>query len=200
MFKFLHAADLHLDSPMKGLERYDGAPIELVRGATRRALENLVLLALEERVRFVVIAGDLYDQDWKDYNTALFLAAQMSRLRQAGIRVCLVTGNHDAASQITRSLRMPDNVRILASDRPETVVLEDIGVAIHGQSFASPPSARTCVLPIPRPGEISSISDCSTRRRPGAKGTSRMRRAASRNSSPAITTTGRSDTSTSARS
>jgi DNA repair protein SbcD/Mre11 len=137
MFKFLHAADLHLDSPMKGLERYDGAPVELVRGATRRALENLVHLALEEHANFLVIAGDLYDQDWKDYNTALFLAAQMSRLRQAGIRVYIVTGNHDAASQITRSLRMPDNVRLLSAERPESVVLDDLGVAIHGQSFAT---------------------------------------------------------------
>ena len=73
MFKFLHAADLHLDSPMRGLERYEGAPVEQIRGATRRALENLVQLAINENVRFVIIAGDLYDTDWKDYNTALFL-------------------------------------------------------------------------------------------------------------------------------
>ena len=88
MLKFLHSADLHLDSPMRGLEQYDGAPVEQIRGATRRALENLVKLALDENVRFVIIAGDLYDTDWKDYNTALFLSQQMSRLRQAGI-ICI---------------------------------------------------------------------------------------------------------------
>ena len=111
MLKFLHAADLHLDSPMRGLERYDGAPADQIRGAARRALENLVRLAIEEQVRFVLIAGDLYDTDWKDYNTALFLSRQMSRLRQEGIRVFVIAGNHDAASQITRSLRMPENVK-----------------------------------------------------------------------------------------
>ena len=136
MFKFLHSADLHLDSPMRGLERYEGAPIERIRGATRRALENLVQLAIEENVRFVIIAGDLYDTDWKDYNTALFLSKQMSRLRMAGIRAFVVTGNHDAGSQITRTLSMPENVKFLSAKRPETVVIEGFGVAIHGQGFA----------------------------------------------------------------
>ncbi len=136
MFKFLHAADLHLDSPMRGLERYEGAPVEQIRGATRKALENMVQLAIDENVRFVIIAGDLHDTDWKDYNTALFLAKQMSRLRVAGIQVFVVAGNHDAGSQISRTLSMPENVAILSTKRPETVTVEDVGVAIHGQGFA----------------------------------------------------------------
>jgi exonuclease SbcD len=136
MLKFVHAADLHLDSPMRGLERYEGAPVEQIRGATRRALENLVQLAIDEDARLVIIAGDLYDTDWKDYNTALFLSQQMSRLRQAGIRVFIIAGNHDASSQITRSLRMPENVTALSTRAPETVLLEDLGIAIHGQGFA----------------------------------------------------------------
>ncbi len=67
MFRFLHAADIHLDSPQRGLDRYEGAPVVECRGATRRALENLVDLALAERVAFVAIVGDLYDGDWPDY-------------------------------------------------------------------------------------------------------------------------------------
>src|SRR5918996_1910432 len=110
MFKFIHAADIHLDSPLRGLEQYDGAPVEQIRGATRQALANLVELALAERVAFVLLAGDLYDGEWKDYNTGLFFAAQMTRLREAGIRAFLIAGNHDAASQLTRYLRLPDNV------------------------------------------------------------------------------------------
>jgi DNA repair exonuclease SbcCD nuclease subunit len=136
MFKFLHAADLHLDSPMRGLERYEGAPVDEIRGATRRALENLVQLAIAENVRFVIIAGDLYDTDWKDYNTALFFARQMSRLRAANIDAFIVSGNHDAGSQITRTLSMPENVKLLSAKRPETVLREKLGVAIHGQGFA----------------------------------------------------------------
>jgi len=135
--KFIHAADIHLDSPLLGLEQYEGAPVEEIRGATRRALENLVEMAMAEEVAFVLVAGDLYDGDWKDYNTGLFFGRQMTRLREAGIRVFLIRGNHDAASQITKSLRMPDNVSWLSEHKPETVTLEDCGVAIHGQGFPS---------------------------------------------------------------
>ena len=137
MFRFLHAADIHLDSPLRGLERYEGAPADQIRQATRRAFEGLVQLALDERVDFVLIAGDLYDGDWKDYNTGLYLVKQLARLREAGIPVFTIAGNHDAANKMTRSLRLPDNVHMLATEFPETRVLEDIGVAIHGQGFAT---------------------------------------------------------------
>src|SRR5690349_8098378 len=136
MLRFLHAADVHLDSPLRGLARYAGAPAEEIRAATRRAFENLVSLAIEEEVAFVLLAGDLYDGDWKDYNTGLFFTAQMARLGEAGIRVFAVAGNHDAASQITKVLRPPPNVKIFSTRRPETAVLDDLGVAIHGQGFA----------------------------------------------------------------
>src|SRR3954469_13539897 len=121
MFKFIHAADIHLDSPLRGLQRYEGAPVDAIRGACRRALEQMVDLVIRERVDFVLIAGDLYDGDWQDYNTGLFLTAQMHALRDAGIRVFLIAGNHDAASQITRRLTLPDNVTRFADGRAETV-------------------------------------------------------------------------------
>jgi len=135
MPKFIHAADLHLDSPMRGLARYDGAPEEELRQATRQALKNLVKLAIAEKVDFVLIAGDVYDGDWKDYNTGLFFAAQMSRLRENKIPVVLIAGNHDAESQISKSLNLPENVTRLSAKKPETFRLENVGAAIHGQSF-----------------------------------------------------------------
>ena len=137
MFRFIHAADIHLDSPLRGLESYEDAPVEEIRGATRRAFDNLVELAIEEDVSFVLLAGDLYDGEWKDYNTGLFFAERMGRLRRQNIRVFMVSGNHDAASQITRSLQLPDNVQVLSTKKPQTIVLEDIGVAIHGQGYRS---------------------------------------------------------------
>ena len=135
--KLVHAADLHLDSPLRGLERYEGAPVERVRGATRRALENLVEFCIEEGAELLLLAGDLYDGNWKDYSTGLFFAKQMSRLREAGIRVALIRGNHDAASQITKHLRLPENVLEFSQRKPETHVFEDLGIAVHGQSFAT---------------------------------------------------------------
>jgi DNA repair protein SbcD/Mre11 len=138
MLRFIHAADIHLDSPLKGLEQYEGAPVDEIRGATRRALENLVELAIDREVDFLLIAGDLYDGDWKDHNTGLFFVAQMHRLREAGIPVVMISGNHDAANKMTRRLRLPDNVTLLPHTRPDTagcVKLADLGVAVHGQSF-----------------------------------------------------------------
>lgn len=138
MLKFVHAADIHLDSALRGLERYEGAPVDEIRSATRRAFDNLIELAIDEEVDFVLLAGDLYDGDWKDYNTGLYFIERMGRLRESGIRVFMVAGNHDAASQITKHLRLPDNVMMFATRTPERVVLEDLSVAIHGQGFATP--------------------------------------------------------------
>ena len=137
MPSFLHAADLHLDSPLTGLEAYEGAPVEDIRSATRRALENLVDLALAEFVDALLLAGDIYDGDWRDYNTGLFFAGQMARLKQADIPVFMVQGNHDAASQISRQLRLPDNVHLFPSRRPASIPLESAGLVVHGQSYPS---------------------------------------------------------------
>jgi exonuclease SbcD len=135
--KFVHAADLHLDSPLRGLARYAGAPVEEMRLASRRACENLVGLCIAEQADLLLLAGDLYDGDWRDYSTGLYFSAQMSRLREAGVQVVLVRGNHDAASQITRHLRLPDNVFELSIDAPQSLCFEDLGIAVHGQSFAT---------------------------------------------------------------
>ena len=99
MFKFLHTADIHLDSPLQSLERYENAPVGELRLATRRAFQNVVRTAIEEAVEFVLIAGDLYDRDWRDYNTGLFLVGELKRLREAGIRAYIISGNHDAANR-----------------------------------------------------------------------------------------------------
>ena len=137
MFKFLHAADIHLDSPLRGLDRYEGCPSAEIRGATRRALENLVRLALAERVDFVVIAGDVYDGDWNDHNTGLWFVNRMAELRDSGIEVFLIRGNHDAKNRMTCELRLPSNVTSLGVDRPETRHHRTLPVAVHGQGFAT---------------------------------------------------------------
>src|SRR5882757_4623826 len=135
LMKFVHSADLHLDSPLSGLSKYEGAPVEQIRGATRRALENLVKLCLSEGAQLLVIAGDLYDGDWRDYSTGLFFNKQMSALRAAGVKVVWIRGNHDAASKLTAHLALPDNVHELSHRKPESFLLEELGVAVHGQGF-----------------------------------------------------------------
>jgi DNA repair exonuclease SbcCD nuclease subunit len=150
MFKFLHAADIHLDSALRDLDRYEGAPVGEIRQASRRALENLVRLALEERVAFVLIAGDLYDGDWPDYHTGLFFAREMTKLRDARIPVFLIQGNHDAQNRMTKQLRLPDQVVFLSTQSPETRRLDDYDVAIHGQGFATQAVVDNLAITYPR--------------------------------------------------
>ncbi|MEU8178838.1 DNA repair exonuclease [Microbispora hainanensis] len=134
--QILHAADLHIDSPLRGLSRYEGAPVEDLRLATRGALKNLVSLALELPVDAVLLAGDVYDGDWRDFQTGLFFVSQMSELLRADIPVYMVSGNHDAQNRTMRSLQMPDNVHVLATDKPETERNEEVGISVHGQGFS----------------------------------------------------------------
>ncbi|HET6508549.1 MAG TPA: DNA repair exonuclease [Baekduia sp.] len=136
--KLVHAADIHLDSPMHGLAAYDGAPVEELRLAARRAFSGLVDLCLAERADALTIGGDLYDGDWHDYATGAFFAREAARLAEADIPVVVVTGNHDAASRITRSLRLPESVHVLPVDAPGSVVLDGLGLAVHGQGYATP--------------------------------------------------------------
>lgn len=149
--KLVHAADLHLDSPLRGLSRYEGAPVERIRGATRRAMENLVELCIEESAEILLLAGDLYDGDWPDYSTGLFFSAQMSRLREAGISVYLIRGNHDAQNRMTRGLSLPENVTELSAKKPQTVVNESLGVAVHGQGFAKAAVTEDLAASYPAP-------------------------------------------------
>lgn len=130
--KFLHAADIHLDSPLTGLSSNDQIPDAVVRHCTRRAFSNLIDLAIAEDVAFVIIAGDLYDGDWRDYSTGLFFANEMRRL---GRPCFLVRGNHDARSQITRNLQQPPNVHEFSSRAAGTIPLAELRVALHGRSF-----------------------------------------------------------------
>lgn len=154
-FRFLHAADLHIDSPLRGLEA--DAPAERIRTATRVAYTNLVDLALREAVAFVTIAGDLFDGDWQDWRTGQFFTHETARLTRAGIRVVAIRGNHDAQSVISRRLALPEGARVLDHQQPESVRLAEHNVCIHGQSFATREVTANLVptYPPPLPGHFN---------------------------------------------
>ena len=150
-FRFIHTADVHLDSPLIGLAGQEGSAADRIRTATRGAFENLVGLALHEEVAFVIIAGDLYDGNWRDYQTGLFFVRQMGRLAAAGVPVFLLYGNHDAESQITRRLVLPENVNAFSSRKPETFQLKELSVALHGQSYRQRDIVDNLVPAYPEP-------------------------------------------------
>lgn len=148
-FRFVHTADLHLDSPITSLALKNGELAELVRGATRRTLERIVDLCISEQVDALLIAGDLYDGSQTSMATALFLVAQLRRLESAAIQVFIIRGNHDAQSQITRELTFPANVHVFdGRGRPVRAGALATGreVQIHGISFGQP-HAPTSLLP-----------------------------------------------------
>ncbi|WFE74125.1 DNA repair exonuclease [Roseinatronobacter sp. S2] len=150
-FRFIHTADLHLDSPMRSLALRDPDLAGLIAGATRTALRNIIDLCLSEQVDALLISGDLYDGSQTSMKTARFLAAELARLNDAGIRAFIIRGNHDAESRITRELTLPPCVHLF--DGRAGVVQIDKGplrIAVHGLSFREP-KAPESLLPKYRP-------------------------------------------------
>lgn len=121
--KFIHGADIHIDSALAGLSAHEDAPVELLRTATRTAFSALIDRAIEEKVAFIIIAGDLYDTDWKDYNTGFFFNREMARLNAVGIIAIVLYGNHDAENDMTKKLPVPPNVRVFDSAKAHTIRL-----------------------------------------------------------------------------
>jgi DNA repair exonuclease SbcCD nuclease subunit len=137
-FQFVHAADLHVDSPLRGLEYLEDAPVDRLRSATRAAMQNLVETCIQESVAFLIVAGDVFDGPWMDMRTGLWTARQFRRLEAANIKVYLLRGNHDAASEVRQALVWPANVSEFPVDAPGSFFDEGLAVALHGQGFAQP--------------------------------------------------------------
>lgn len=136
-FRFIHAADIHLDSPLDHLRSLDEATAKLVATASRRAVERLVAAALEQEVAAVVIAGDLFDGPVRDASAALWVDSQFRKLTAAGIDVVLIRGNHDALSNASRSVKWSSGVIELGAEKSTSHIIDRCGLAIHGQSFGA---------------------------------------------------------------
>jgi DNA repair protein SbcD/Mre11 len=145
-FRFVHTADLHLDSPLRSLALRNAELADIVRGATRQALVRIVDLCLAEEVDALLIAGDLYDGSQTSMNTALFLAGELRRLDEAGIRVFIIRGNHDAQSQVTNELTLSPSTHVFKG-RGKAVLAKTLesgrDVYIHGVSFANPHASES---------------------------------------------------------
>jgi DNA repair protein SbcD/Mre11 len=138
-YRFIHAADIHLDSPLKSLALRDPELAEIIGNATRRAFAGIIDLCLAEQVDALLLAGDLYDGDQTSMKTARFLAEQLRQLHEANIKVFIIRGNHDHLSRITRELTFPDSVTLFggrADAIPVARASTDFPVTIHGLSFA----------------------------------------------------------------
>jgi DNA repair protein SbcD/Mre11 len=142
---------------MRGLPAREYAATELLRDATQRAFRDVIDFCIAEGVELLLLAGDLFDGDWRCHSSWLFFSGQLRRLEGAGVRVVLVRGNHDAASVLTQRVSLPANVHDLSTRRPETVVFDDLRVAVHGQGFARREEKRDLAAeyPPPIPGHLN---------------------------------------------
>jgi len=134
-FRFLHAADLHLDSPLLGLAGRSPDFAARVEEASRAALDALVALAISEECRFVLLAGDVFDGDLRNIKAGLFFVSRMRQLNDAGIPVFIILGNHDAENRFMARLEFPENVHLFSTKKAETRTIEGLDVAIHGRSY-----------------------------------------------------------------
>jgi exonuclease SbcD len=150
-FRFIHAADLHLGSPFQGLAMKDADIAAIFVEASRRAFSTLVSRAIELEVDFFLIAGDVYDGDWKDNKIGLFFNREMGRLDRAGIPVYLLRGNHDALSVITRTISLPSNVHEFPTAKPGSFRIDRLNVLLHGQGFAERSANENLALNYPGP-------------------------------------------------
>ncbi|HQH27187.1 MAG TPA: DNA repair exonuclease [Oligoflexia bacterium] len=152
-FCFVHAADLHLDTPFSGLARTAPALRELLRDASLQAFDNLVQLTIESRAAFLLLAGDIYDGAERGLRAQLRFLEGMERLREAGIRVLLVHGNHDPLSGWSAVRDWPENVTIFQAHEVQSVPIIQGGVClatIYGISYAQPEMRENLALKFAR--------------------------------------------------
>lgn len=153
---FIHAADLHLGSPLGGLDQHDQLPAPRIRQAPMRAFERLADLCAERGAGLLVIAGDLFDGD-ADLATMREAAQLLERITRAGTHVVTIRGNHDADSRMQRRLPAIKGLHQLPSSAAGSVELPDLGVVVHGRGFDTPRVADNIVptYPAPVPGLLN---------------------------------------------
>src|SRR5271155_7519 len=136
-FSFVHAADLHIDSPLASLGLKDPAVAARFARANRDAVEALARETIASEAKFLIIAGDIFDGDWRDVSTGHFFVRVLGDLHRAGVPTFIIKGNHDADSVVLRSLRYPESAFTFPSNKGETRTLDALRVALHGRSFSA---------------------------------------------------------------
>ena len=161
-YRFVHSADVHLNSPLRSLALRDPRLAEFVGNASRQVFSRIVDLCLDEQVNALLLAGDLYDGEQTSMKTARFLAEQLRRLDSAGIKVFIIRGNHDALSKITKELVLPENVHLFGG-RADAVEIPRIAEKDRSRSMdLASPSRRPRKAFSPstgRPSPAPSTSD-----------------------------------------
>lgn len=135
---FLHAADLHLDSPMIGLAHLPDRIFNRLRESTFVALQKLTRTAIEKEVDFVILAGDLFDGEDRSLRAQSRLRNEMLKLDEQGIPVYVVHGNHDHLSGTWVNLDFPANVHVFSSEVETKTLITKNGISVNLYGFSYP--------------------------------------------------------------
>ena len=138
-FSFIHAADLHIGAPFRNISRADSRIVDSLLNSTFQAFDALVTLAIDKRVDFLLLSGDLFDSHDGNLKALLHFRTGMKRLRQKGIRVFIVHGNHDPLDEVSDVLDLPENCYVFPAGNRKWQIHERRGrqiAAIFGISFA----------------------------------------------------------------
>lgn len=140
-FTFIHAADLHLDSPFKGLTKVPDAVRQQLRESTFIALRRLVDIVKQEKVDFVVLAGDLFDAADRSLRAQLRLQKALAEITNYGVQVFVVHGNHDPESGRQAKLDYPQGVFVFGSRevecQPAYTRSGELAAHVYGISYAT---------------------------------------------------------------
>lgn len=136
--KFLHTADLHLDSPMVGLRHLPKSIFHRLQESTFKTLKNITNAAIKHEVDFVVIAGDLYDGEDRSIRAQAVLRNEMNRLAENGIKVYAIHGNHDHLGGNSIQLEFPENVYFFKDQLEIAAFRKNDGTLVHLYGFSYP--------------------------------------------------------------
>lgn len=131
----LHASDLHLGRPLRGIPLRPSLDLDAFRHCATRALTRLVDLAIAERAALVLLAGDLIEESVRNYKVGLRLVRELSRLESLQTQVVWVRGNHDAENRVIRNLLLPGHVHEIGLSGVQTLQLETLGLSVVGASY-----------------------------------------------------------------
>lgn len=134
---FLHTADLHLDSPLVGLSQLPDKIYKRLLNSTFIALKQLVNIAIEKHVDFLIIAGDVYDGEDRSIRAQVKFRQEMERLNAHGIPVYLIHGNHDHLSGSWTHMPLSDNV-VVFGEGVELRTFNNNHVKVHLYGFSYP--------------------------------------------------------------
>lgn len=134
--RFVHTADLHLDTPFIGLSALPEHLYHLVEKSTFQAFQNVVQIAIEKRADFIIIAGDLYDGAHRSLRAQSFLKKACEQLKAYGIALFIVHGNHDHLSGSWRNFVWPNNVHFFKGEVECKPFCTKSGASVHLYGFS----------------------------------------------------------------